>query len=440
MVDGKVDKVPSTSTLVDPTSLSWARPVLTNARLAVEVFDGTGHFGMWQSEVLDALFQQGLDISLEESKPEDVEERNWLTINRLACGTIRSCLSRGQRYAFLKETSAYKLWVALEEKFLKKELSDEALYEEATLSLHIYQDLALILLGSLPEEYVLLETTLLNGKDHVSLSEVCDALYSKELRSKDKHISSSGDVEVFLVRGRSQKKGTDKIWISKSRQRLSKDECAFCHEKIHWKRDCPRFHHITPHQDWFSNFEEHEEVVYTADETPLTTHGIGSVRLQNEDGTIVILKGVRYSPKLKKNLISIGTLKSKGTVVGTVAAVTDGDQNLEAVKVWHMRLGHAGEKSLNLLIKQGLFKGLSSCKLDLCKHCINGKTTRVKFRTAIHKTQGILDYVHSDVWGPSKIRYLGGRHYYVTFVDDFSRRVWVYTLKTKDEVLGVFIK
>ncbi|GJS48326.1 retrovirus-related pol polyprotein from transposon TNT 1-94 [Tanacetum coccineum] len=544
MVDGKVDKVPSTSTLVDPTSSNWARPVLTNARLAVEVFDGTGHFGMWQSEVLDALFQQGLDIAIEESKPEDVEERNWLTINRLACGTIRSCLSREQRYAFSKETSAYKLWVALEEKFLKKNCQNKLFMKKrlfrftyvpgTTMNDHITsfnhlvtdlmnidevfkdQDLALILLGSLPEEYELLETTLLNGKDDVSLSEVCVALYSKELRRKDKQISSSGDAEVLLVRGYSQKKGTDKRWRSKSRQRLSKYECAFCHEKGHWKRDCPRLktkdnhykgkavaeanvtkcddeesdlslatsssrnayeiwlldsacsHHITPHREWFSNFEEHEEVVYTADETPLTTHGIGSVRLQNKDETIVTLKGVRYSPKLKKNLISVSTLESKGfevrakdgvmkiisgvlvvmkgirkinntyhykgrTVVGTVAAVTDGDRNSEAVKLWHMRLGHAGEKSLNLLIKQGLLKGLSSCKLDLCEHCINGKTTRVKFGTAIHKTQGILDYVHSDVWGPSKTRSLGGRHYYVTFVDDFSQRVWVYTLKTKDE-------
>ncbi|GJU17393.1 retrovirus-related pol polyprotein from transposon TNT 1-94 [Tanacetum coccineum] len=91
-----------------------------------------------------------------------------------------------------------------------------------------------------------------------------------------------------------------------------------------------------------------------------------------------------------------------------VATVTDGDRNSEVVKLWHMRLGHAGEKSLNLLINQGLLKGLSSYKLDLCEHCINEKTTMVKFRTAIHKTQGILDYV--------------------------------YTLKTKDEVLGVFIK
>ncbi|PWA63044.1 Retrovirus-related Pol polyprotein from transposon TNT 1-94 [Artemisia annua] len=249
MADGKVDK-PSTS--VDPTSPSWARPVLTNARLAVEVFDGTGHFGMWKSEVLDALFQQGLDIAIEESKPENVEERNWLTINRLACGTVRSCLSREKRYAFSKETSAYKLWVALEEKFLKKNCQNKLFMKKrlfrftyvpgTTMNDHITsfnqlvadlmnmdevfkdQDLALILLGSLPEEYELLETTLLNGKDDVSLSEVCAALYSKELRRKDKQISSGGDAEVLLVRGRSQKKGTDKRWRSKSRQRLSKDE------------------------------------------------------------------------------------------------------------------------------------------------------------------------------------------------------------------------
>nr|GEY09800.1 retrovirus-related Pol polyprotein from transposon TNT 1-94 [Tanacetum cinerariifolium] len=290
----------------------------------------------------------------------------------------------------------------------------------------------------------------------------------RSLMARAISISSSGDAEVLLVRGRSQKKGTDKRWRSKSRQRLSKDECAFCHKKAEanvtkcddensnlslatsssknaseiWLLDFACSHHITPHREWFSNFEEHEEVVYTADETPLTTHGIGSVRLQNEDGTIVTLKGARYSPKLKKNLIFVGTLESKGfevrakdevmkiisgvlvvmkgirkinntyhykgrTVVGTVAAVTDGDRNSKAVKLWHMRLGHAREKSLNLLIKQGLLKGLTSCKLDLYEHCINRKTTRVKIRIAIHKIQCILDYVHSD---------------------------------TMDEVLGVFIK
>ncbi|GKD92676.1 retrovirus-related pol polyprotein from transposon TNT 1-94 [Tanacetum coccineum] len=315
-----------------------------------------------------------------------------------------------------------------------------------------HQDLALILLGSLPEEYELLETTLLNGKDDVSLSEVCVVFYSIELRRKDKQISSSGDAEVLLVRDCPRLKTKDNHYKRKAVTKVNVTKCDDEESDLSLatssSRNASKIWLLD--SEWFSNFEEHEEVFYTADETPFTTHCIGFVRLQNEDRTIVTLKGVRYSPKLKKNLIFVGTLESKGfevrakdgvmkiisdvlvimkgirkinntyhyngrTVVGTVAAFTDGYRNSEAMKLWHIRLGH-------------------------CEHCINGKTTRVKFGTSIHKTQGILDYVHSDVWGPSKTRSLGGRHYYVTFVDDFSRRVWVYTLKTKDEVLGVFIK
>jgi len=64
----------------------------------------------------------------------------------------------------------------------------------------------------------------------------------------------------------------------------------------------------------------------------------------------------------------------------------------------------------------------------------------VKFGTAIHNTKGILDYVHSDVWGPAKTPSIRGRHYFVTFVNDFSRRVSVYTMKNKDDVLDIFLK
>jgi len=44
--------------------------------MAVEIFDGTGHSGMWQGEVLDSLFQHGLDIAIEEEKPKEVEDKD----------------------------------------------------------------------------------------------------------------------------------------------------------------------------------------------------------------------------------------------------------------------------------------------------------------------------------------------------------------------------
>ena len=219
------------ATTTAPSSILWGRTAMANARIAVEIFDGTGHFGMWQSELLDALFQQGLDIAIEEEKPDEIDEKEWKTINRLACGTIRSCLSREQKYGFSKETSVRKLWKGLEEKFLKKSSQNKLYLKKklfrfeyvpgTTMNDHITsfnqliadllnmdvtfkdEDLALMLLRSLPEEFENLETTLLHGRAEVSLSEVTAALYSYELRKKDKKDNLSKAAEALIVRGHS---------------------------------------------------------------------------------------------------------------------------------------------------------------------------------------------------------------------------------------------
>ena len=73
MADNKKE---STLTSTASSSSIFGRTAITNARFSVEIFDGTGHFGMWQSEVLDALFQQGLDTNIEEEKPDDIEEKD----------------------------------------------------------------------------------------------------------------------------------------------------------------------------------------------------------------------------------------------------------------------------------------------------------------------------------------------------------------------------
>ena len=67
-----------------------------------------------------------------------------------------------------------------------------------------------------------------------------------------------------------------------------------------------------------------------------------------------------------------------------------------------------------------------------------GKQKRVKFTTGTHNTKGILEYVHSDLWGPSRVPSSGGVVYMMTITDDFSRRVWVFFLKQKNDVLPTF--
>ena len=76
--------------------------------------------------------------------------------------------------------------------------------------------------------------------------------------------------------------------------------------------------------------------------------------------------------------------------------------------------------------------------MNFCKYCVFGKQCRKKFKTRRHIRKAILDYIHSDVWGPSPIVPFGGSSYVLTFIDDYSRKVWIYLLKIKLDVFNTF--
>jgi transposase InsO family protein len=73
-----------------------------------------------------------------------------------------------------------------------------------------------------------------------------------------------------------------------------------------------------------------------------------------------------------------------------------------------------------------------------CRGCTLGKNTKGPYPSSDSRSKGILDLVHSDVCGPMTVSSLGGFLYYVTFIDDFSRKTWIYFMKTKDEVFSRF--
>jgi transposase InsO family protein len=49
-----------------------------------------------------------------------------------------------------------------------------------------------------------------------------------------------------------------------------------------------------------------------------------------------------------------------------------------------------------------------------------------------------LQLVHTDICGPIEPMSLGGNRYFITFIDDFSRKLWVYFLKEKLAAFTVF--
>ena len=90
------------------------------------------------------------------------------------------------------------------------------------------------------------------------------------------------------------------------------------------------------------------------------------------------------------------------------------------------------------LHKKNLLKGVKTCKLNFCKFCVLEKQNRVQFKTATHKTEDIMDYVHSDVWEPVRTASRGGYMYFFIFINDFFRKVWVYFMWHKSKMFAKF--
>ena len=95
-------------------------------------------------------------------------------------------------------------------------------------------------------------------------------------------------------------------------------------------------------------------------------------------------------------------------------------------------------KGLKVLVDRKLLPSLKTLNVDFCEHCVFGKQARQKFKAGRHNSKGILDYIHSDVWGPAPIVSYGGSSYFVSFIDDYSRKVWIYVLKRKADVFNTF--
>lgn len=66
-------------------------------------------------------------------------------------------------------------------------------------------------------------------------------MHNNEIQKKDqKEHESTSTVETYTARGHAQNQNPMKRRKSCSKGKLAKDECAFCHEKGHWKKNCPK--------------------------------------------------------------------------------------------------------------------------------------------------------------------------------------------------------
>jgi hypothetical protein len=105
---------------------------------------------------------------------------------------------------------------------------------------------------------------------------------------------------------------------------------------------------------------------------------------------------------------------------------------------WHRRLGHLSFDLLCRLNVLGLLRGLPLLKFEndlVCAPCHHGKMI-----TASHSPVNIVmteqpkQLLHTDTFGPSRVRSMGVKWYVLIIIDDYSCYSWVFFLESKDDV------
>lgn len=208
--------------------------------------------------------------------------------------------------------------------------------------------------------------------------------------------------------------------------------------------------------------------ITVANNQKILVQGVGSANVPLKNGPILVKK-VLYVPELSTNLLSVSqTVKqgnsvlfdkrgcqifnAEGSVIATaslvdniykldcdnsdgVAGATSLAVKTEGSDLWHRRLGH-----LNYTYVKNL-KCNAEAKMDIstkCKVCVKGKFSIFPFKNIGTRATKVLELVHSDLCGPVETASLGGARYFLTFVDDFTHKVFIYILKNKNETAKIF--
>jgi len=165
-------------------------------------------------------------------------------------------------------------------------------------------------------------------------------------------------------------------------------------------------------------------------------------QLQNKGYNVFFIKEKVYvkHPSWKKK-VQIGIrsnrlyrqhLESPMALIGC-----NGDKGLN--ELWHMRMGHLHHGALRILRKtvSGVLE-LSTKWDDVCRGCALGKYAKDAFSRSNNRAKSVLGLIHLDICDPMSTKSLSSVEYFITFIDDYSRKTWIYFLKTKDEVFIQF--
>jgi hypothetical protein len=245
-----------------------------------------------------------------------------------------------------------------------------------------------------------------------------------------------------------------------------------------WFLDSSCSNYMSGNKLWFTKLDEKfRHSGKFGNNLRMAVMGKGCVKLKVA-GAIQRIDEVYYIPKLRNNLLSIGQLQEKGLAIliknntckifhptrglimeiamtvnrmlimlATVppkesVAFFQTSEESEA-QLWHNRFAHLSFKGLRMLYYNKMVNGLPLLKAPtkVCADCLSGKQhidniSKKSHWRAAHK----LQLIHSDIYRPVNPESNSGKRYLITFIDDFSRKCWVYFSSEKSDALNMFKK
>ncbi|GJX86767.1 ribonuclease H-like domain-containing protein, partial [Tanacetum coccineum] len=103
----------------------------------------------------------------------------------------------------------------------------------------------------------------------------------------------------------------------------------------------------------------------------------------------------------------------------------------------HLFSVHPSDQVLSVLHQD--FDISKSSTIYVCEVFYRAKQTSDPFPLSSHKSKSLGELVHLDLRGPYRVPSREGFKYFLTIMDDYSRDIWVYLIKTTDEVIDVFV-
>ncbi|GJR46051.1 hypothetical protein Tco_1314154 [Tanacetum coccineum] len=275
-----------------------------------------------------------------ETLPVDIEAGKKATLKKKAYSTLILCLGDHVLWEVTKETTTAGIWMKLTSLYMTMSLANrlypkkklytyymspgtklgdhidefnKLILDLANIDIEIEdEDQALMLLTPLPSSYENFVETLLYGRESLTIEDVLATLNLRELKKRTEGTKEETGDELYL-RGRSD------------------------YSEGHLKRDCPkkkssRFVKKGKRNQDYDSFDDEGNayfgealVVVGNDEmTELVMNSGGSYHMTHKrdflyDFKVVdrgfILEDVRYVPRLRRSLISLGTLEKESYTV-----------------------------------------------------------------------------------------------------------------------------